>query len=88
MCIYEWLIVSANHAKGTRAVSTYGSTGRVLPELPYVLAALVPFAWFALTINHSYMHIFFVCKTLAGPAFAGMVWLTGIWNKKGDLRGN
>ena len=56
--------------------------GRALPLLPYVLAALVPFAWFALTINHSYMHILFVCKTLAGPMFAGMVWLTGIWNYK------
>ena len=58
-----------------------GWDGGRLPLLPYVLTVLVPFAWFALTINHSYMHIFFVCKTLAGPAFAAMVWLTGIWDK-------
>ncbi len=49
-----------------------------LPALPYLLIALVPFAWFALTINHSYMHILFVCKTLGGSVFAMMAWFTGL----------
>ena len=67
---------------GKKGKGGYGG-GKTLPVLPYVLAALVPFAWFAVTINHSYMHIFFVCKTLAGPAFAVMIWITSI--RKGDL---
>ena len=47
--------------------------------LPYLLVAMIPFAWFAVTINHSYMHIFFVNKTLGMSVFAATVWITGFY---------
>ena len=60
--------------------------------LPYLAIALVPFAWFAVTINHSYMHIFFACKTLGVSVFAAAAWLASadsapdpISNKRGEL---
>ncbi len=43
--------------------------------LPYLALALVPFAWFTATINHSYMHIFYACKTLGVSVFALAAWL-------------
>ena len=48
---------------------------------PYLLIAMVPFVWFALTINHSYIHIFFVNKTLAVSFFAATVWITGLYER-------
>ncbi len=60
--------------------------------LPYLAIALVPFVWFAVTINHSYMHIFFACKTLGVSVFAAAAWLASadsapdpISNKRGEL---
>ncbi len=49
--------------------------------LPYLLIAVAPFVWFALTINHSYIHIFFVNKTLAVSFFAATVWITGLYER-------
>ena len=64
-------------------------TGEGISEvhiLPYLLVALVPFVWFAVTINHSYMHIFFVNKTLAMSVFAATVWITGFYPRIRSFR--
>ena len=63
-----------------------GNNGFGARILPYLLIALVPFEWFALTINHSYIHIFFVNKTLAISVFAATVWITGLFQRIRDSR--
>ena len=51
------------------------TTGQRMPALPYLLIAVLPVLWFAATINHSYMHIFYACKTLGISVFAILSWL-------------
>ena len=69
--------------RGRAAVKASGraqvSSARALLRsvLPYLLVAVIPMVWFAVTINHSYMHIFYACKTLGISVFAILVWMAG-----------
>ena len=51
---------------------------RLLSVIPFFLLALVPFAWYAVTKNHTYNHLFFTNKAVSVSVLAGMVWLTGL----------
>ena len=42
--------------------------------LPYLMICLIPFAWYSVFVNHSYIHIVFTCRALAAAvcAWSGM----------------
>ena len=62
-------------AKDIGSMQTQPASVLLRSVLPYMLVALVPIVWFAVTINHSYMHIFYACKTLGISVFAVLVWI-------------
>lgn len=41
-------------------------------SVPFLMIAILPFIWYSLTINHSYIHSWFTHKTLVMSAFALM----------------
>ena len=43
--------------------------------LPYLLVGLLPFVWFCLTVNHSYVHYYFTCRALCVSILALLVCL-------------
>jgi len=40
--------------------------------VPFCMLILLPFLWYAATVNHSFIHYFFTNKSLAVTAFAGL----------------
>ena len=40
--------------------------------VPYLVVGLLPFAWYVLTVNHSYIHFYFTCRALCVSALALM----------------
>jgi len=42
--------------------------------LPYLMICLIPFAWYSVFVNHSYIHIVFTYRALAAAvcAWSGM----------------
>ncbi len=47
-----------------------GVKERLLIVLPYLLVGLLPFAWYCLTVNHSYVHYYFTCRALCVSVLA------------------
>ena len=56
------------------AIKRGSRKGRALLRLlvPYLLVGLLPFAWYVLTVNHSYIHFYFTCRALCVSALALM----------------
>ena len=42
----------------------------VITAIPFVVVSLLPFLWYAITINHSFIHAFFTYKALAVTVFS------------------
>ena len=47
-----------------------GVKERLRIVLPYLLVGLLPFAWYCLTVNHSYVHYYFTCRALCVSVLA------------------
>lgn len=53
--------------------------------ITYVFIAALPFCWYAVTINHSYIHSFMTYKSLSISVFAALCALDEITNRHGSF---
>lgn len=63
-----------------------GTKERLKQMVPYLLTGLLPFVWYVLTVNHSYIHYYFTCRALCVSALALMCGLSELCRTGRDAR--
>lgn len=61
-------------------------TGKLKACIPYLLIALMPFAWYFVALNHSGEHYMFTFRALIVTAFAGCCILFGFFDYSGKKK--
>lgn len=58
----------------------FRSKAALIENIPYLLVALIPFAWCIVFLNHVTMHIWFVFRIFSLTAFGGTLFIAGTFS--------